>query len=213
MAQIKCPNCGKKIEDNETFCPFCGARLVNKSKEVKSLKDVFEDSPFNDEDIKKRNKEIEKARKENEKKEERLRRAEIRKERRSNAFEYAVIALVLAIVGFAITMFYPKENINWAIELFSERLSEVTGTMWNSFVKEFFTFVIWIICLFFIMIGYIIATLFGAVLGPTFCLLGVIAAIIQLKMNQKKIGKIALGVSLAALAIAVIVTVVMYKAL
>ncbi len=192
MATKICPNCGAEVDINARFCPACGESLSGNFKPVQTSKDPFANQKYTQEDIINRNKEIEKGRKEIEKKEKKYRKEMNKKERKSVSFIFAIIAGVLALAGTILCFFGTKANLDWGVNLFSVTFKEISNSLWNNMVREFFTFLGWLICIVGTFIGFIFAFLAVSALGPTLIGLGLIAGIIQLITNKKRYSYIVL---------------------
>lgn len=184
MAILKCPYCGSTYVEGTRFCNHCGAELPRKIQ-----KDKFLDgsSPFSNTSINKRNSEIQKLRKENERREEAWKKETTKEVRREKFFWFAIISFVFIVAGL-IVVFATKDdpqNVTWGNWLIQDKFNEISNGIWDAIVKEVFTFIIWLLAIAFVFIGFATAYLFVALIGPLLLTVGLVFGIIQFKMNRK----------------------------
>lgn len=184
MAILKCPYCGTTYVEGTRFCNHCGAELPRKLQ-----KDKFLDgsSPFSNDSISKRNVEIQKLRKENEKKEQAWKRESEKEVRREKFFWFAIVSFVFILAGL-IVVFATRtdpQNVAWGNWLMQEKFDEISNTIWDSMVKEAFTFIIWLLAIVSVFIGFAFVYIFVALIGPLLLTVGLVFGIIQFKMNRK----------------------------
>ena len=110
-------------------------------------------------------------------------RREQKKERNQGVFGFAIVALVLLILGVILTL--AIQNKGSIADYFSEHIGAVGSKLWNAIVFELFTFVLYCMIMFFVCFFYIVVFFVSMLIGPFLLLLSVIASIIQISLNKK----------------------------
>lgn len=180
MAILKCPHCGSTYVEGTRFCNYCGAELPRKIDKDKFL----ESSPFSSEELSKRKIEIERLRKENLKKEEKQKREAEKDIRRDKFFWFSIISFVFIVAGLIVCLVAPAAGVPFGNDLISNKFNDISNAIWNSMVKEAFTFILWLLAIAFVFVGFAIVYLFVALIGPLLLTVGLTFAIIQFKMNR-----------------------------